>query len=95
MLPSSREFTPADGNDLPIHTRPGEMNHPDYNERVREALDRRQAQLEAEHGSLDNVPPGELERAVREVEDEVRGVIERDGSGRYLDDVDGIDDLFR
>ena len=96
MLPSSREFTPEDGNDLPIHTRPGHRDHPQYNKRVRAALDRRRDQLLEEHGvdSLDDVPDSALEPAVREVEDEVRRVIESEGSGQYLDDVTGIDDLF-
>ena len=96
MLPSSREFTPEDGNDLPIHTRPGHRDHPEYNDRVWDALDRRRDQLLEEHGvdSLDDVPREALEPAVREVEDEVRRVIESEGTGQYLDDLTGIDDLF-
>ncbi|MEQ8454917.1 MAG: RHS repeat-associated core domain-containing protein, partial [Sandaracinaceae bacterium] len=93
MLPTE-EAPEAARDSLPTHRRGQQRDHPEYSRRVREALNRRQAQLLEEHGSLGRVPDGELEGAVADVENDVRTVLQERGGGRHLDEIDEIDDLY-
>ena len=86
----------SDYSDTVRHRRGDMRDHPEYNRRVREALDRKQQELLDRHNatSLDEVPSDDIGRAVSEVEDDVRGIIESGSSDQYLDDLSGVDDLY-